>query len=88
MKKGIEFALKDKPRPGQPKKYTEKHEAEIIALACMKAPEGFERWSLELMTSELKKKKGFETINRESIRLVLKKAKQNHGLRKCGALEK
>lgn len=88
LKGGLESALKDEPRSGQPKKYTEKHEAEIIALACSKAPEGFEKWSLELMTAELKKMGGFETINRESIRLVLKKAKQNHGSRKCGALER
>lgn len=83
----IESALKDDPRPGQPKKYTERHEAEIIALACSDPPEGVERWTLELMTKELKDRKGFETINRESIRLVLKKAKQNLGSKRCGVLE-
>ncbi|RJS79680.1 helix-turn-helix domain-containing protein [Methanophagales archaeon] len=28
---GLQSALTEKPRPGQPKKYTERHEAEIIA---------------------------------------------------------
>jgi len=76
---GLQSALTDKPRPGQPKKYTNRHEVEIIALACTKSPDGRKRWSLTLLTEELKKKKGFETINRETIRLILKKAKQNHG---------
>lgn len=76
---GLENALKEKPRPGQPKKYTEKHEAEIIAQACTSPPEGRKRWSLVLLAEELKKKKVFRTINRESIRLVLKKAKLSLG---------
>lgn len=76
---GLQRALTEKPRPGQPKKYTKRHEAEIIALACTKSPDGRKRWSLTLLTEELRKKKGFRTINRESIRLILKKAKQNPG---------
>ncbi len=74
LEEGLESALEEKPRSGQPRKYTEKHEAEIIALACTTPPKGRKRWSLVLLTKELVKKKGFETINRESIRLVLKKA--------------
>ena len=76
---GLQGALTDKPRPGQPKKYTDRHEAGIIAQACTKSPDGSKRWSLTLLTEELRKKEGFETINRESIRLILKKAKQNLG---------
>ena len=78
-KEGLQSALKEKPRSGQPQKYTKRHEAEVIALACTKSPDGSKRWSLTLLTEELSKKEGFETINRESIRLILKKAKQNHG---------
>lgn len=76
---GLESALNEKPRPGQPKKYEEKHEAEIIALACTTPPEGRKRWSLALLAEELVKEKGFKTINRESIRLVLKKARLSLG---------
>jgi putative transposase len=76
---GLQSAMREKTRPGQPKKYTERHEAEIIAQACTKSPDGSKRWSLTLLTEEMRKKKGFETINRESIRLILKKAKQNRG---------
>ena len=75
----IQSALTEKPRPGQPKKYTERHKAEIIAQACTKSPDGRKRWSLTLLTEEMRRKEGFATINRESIRLILKKAKQSRG---------
>lgn len=76
---GLENALGEKPRPGQPKKYNEKHEVEIIATACTSPPKGRKRWSLVLLTEELKKKKDFKTINRESVRLILKKTKLSLG---------
>ena len=73
IEEGLESALKDKPRPGQPKKYVIKHETEIAALACTSPPAGRKKWTLQLLQEELRTKKGFETINRESIRLILKK---------------
>ena len=76
---GLLHALSDKPRSGQPVKYTEKHVAEVIALACSSSPDGSKRWSLSMLTEELRKKEGFETIGKESIRLILQKAKLNHG---------
>ena len=74
LKEGLELTLEEKPRSGQPMKYTKKHEAEIIAQACTKAPKGRKRWAVRLLTKELRKKRGFKNINRESVRLVLKKA--------------
>ena len=79
LKEGLQRALQDKPRTGQPLKYTEKHVAEIIAQACTTPPAGSKKWTIVLLTEELKKKEGFETINKESIRLVLKKAKLSLG---------
>ena len=78
-KEGLQSALAEKPRSGQPEKYTEKHEAEIIAQACTESPDGRKRWTLALLTEEMRKKDGFETINKESIRLILKKAKLSLG---------
>ena len=40
LEEGLKSALVDKPRPGQPEKYSEKHKAEIIAQACTQPPEG------------------------------------------------
>jgi putative transposase len=76
---GMLAALEEEERPGQPIKYTSKHEAELIALACSNAPSGRTRWTLELLTEKLKMQSGFETINRETIRLMLKKNNVNLG---------
>ncbi len=79
LKEGLDSALKEKPRPGQPRKYTVKEEAEIIATACTAPPRGRKRWSVRLLADEMKNKKGFKTINRESVRLILKKRKPSPG---------
>lgn len=79
LKEGLNSSLEEKPRSGQPKKYTKKHEAEIIAQACTTAPKGRKRWTVRILAKELKKRNNFKTINRESVRLVLKKLKQNLG---------
>ena len=79
IEKGIDYSLEEKPRSGQPAKYTKKHEAEIIAQACTKAPSGRKRWTVRLLTKTLSKRKNLKTINRESIRLILKKAELNLG---------
>ena len=73
LEEGLKVTLVDKPRSGQPKKYTERHAAEIIAQVCTKPPAGRRKWTLILLAEEMKKKEGFETINKESIRLILKK---------------
>jgi transposase len=70
---GLENALSEKPRSGQPRKYTPKQEVEIIALTCTKPPKGHKRWTIRLLTSRMQRRKGFKTINRETIRLILKK---------------
>lgn len=76
---GVMDAIKDEPRPGQPQKYKDKERAEIIALACSKAPNGRSRWTIRLLEKSLKEQKGMETINRESIRLLLKKTNVSLG---------
>lgn len=79
LKEGLASTLKEKARSGQPKKYGQDQEAEIIALACSDAPEGRARWTLELLAETLAKKKGLGTINRETIRLILKKTNVSLG---------
>jgi transposase len=46
-------ALYDAPRSGQPPKLDEKAEAHLVALACSKAPEGYEHWTLELLRKQM-----------------------------------
>lgn len=79
LEEGLDIALEEKPRSGQPIKYTKKHEAEIIAQAYTSAPKGRKRWTVRLLTKEMRKGKSLMAINRESVRLVLKKAKLSLG---------
>ena len=79
VREGVEAALEEEPRSGQPRIHTAAREAEVIALACSDAPSGRTRWTLELLTERLNKQKGFKKINRESIRLMLKKTNVNRG---------
>lgn len=73
LESGIEMALEEQERTGQPIKYTTDHEAELASLACSPSPDGRKRWTIRLLTKEIKSKPGFETVNRESVRLALKK---------------
>jgi transposase len=73
LEDGLEEVLQERVRSGQPPKYGPQEEAEIIALACSAAPEGRARWSLELLTKKLRRQKGLKSVNRETIRLILKK---------------
>jgi putative transposase len=79
MDQGVVGAIQDEPRPGQPIKYDDKVKADIIALACSKAPEGRSRWTLRLLEKTLKMEYSIETINRETIRLLLKKTNVSLG---------
>lgn len=60
LNQGLQAALGEKPRSGQPKKYGPAQEAEVVALACSDAPKGRLRWTLELMEKTLNKKEGME----------------------------
>ena len=79
LEEGLEKALQEKERSGQPVKYGAKEKAEVIATACSEPPEGRARWTLELLSDTLKEKEGLLTINRETIRLILKKTNVSLG---------
>lgn len=79
---GLERALTERARPGQPRKVTPQVEAEITRLACSTAPDGRTRWTLDLINKELVKLDIY--IDDESVRLVLKKASSSPGLKSNG----
>lgn len=76
---GVEKALEEDERSGQPIKYTTDHEAELAVIACGPCPEGRKRWTIKLLTEALQSKPGFEGINPESVRLALKKTNVSLG---------
>lgn len=76
---GLEMALTEEVRTGQPIKYTTYHEAELTALACGPVPKGRKRWTIRLLVEELNKQNGFETITYGSVRKLLKKTNLSLG---------
>jgi transposase len=76
---GLEMALTEENRSGQPLKYTTYHQAELTALACGPVPEGRRRWTIRLLVEQLNKKNGFETITYGSVRTLLKKTNLSLG---------
>src|SRR5882724_6910101 len=48
--KGLDYALYDASRPGQPTKYNTDQQAEVVALACSQPPEGEARWTIRSLT--------------------------------------
>ena len=77
--KGLDYALYDASRPGQPTKYSTDQQAEVVALACSQPPEGETRWTIRSLTIAARHRPKLEGVNRESIRQVLKKTSVNLG---------
>ena len=75
VEKGLSGALDRKHRKDAPCPYKLDGEAEarLIALSCSEPPEGFGRWSLRLLTSELVRLEIVESISPETVRRILKK---------------
>lgn len=51
---GLQKALYDAPRPGQPRKLDGKQEAKVVAIACTKAPKGYAHWTMDLLTEAVR----------------------------------
>ena len=70
---GLDRALYDRPRSGAPVKFNGKIKAKLTALACTKAPKGYERWSLRLLSNKAVELGFVEGISRNQLNLILKK---------------
>jgi transposase len=79
QEKGLDHALHDSARPGQPAKYGTDQEAEVVALACSQPPEGAHRWTIRLLTIAAGHRPKLAGVNRETIRQILKKTCVNLG---------
>lgn len=53
---GLNNALYDSPHPRRGKKLSGVQEAEIVAIACTKAPKGYAHWTMDLLTEEIQNK--------------------------------
>lgn len=72
-KGGLERAIGEAARSGQPPKFKGKSMAKITAIACSKPPEGHARWSLRLLADRVIELNIVETISHQSVRNILKK---------------
>ena len=79
LQDGLEFALRDAPRPGKPKRYQTDEEAQVAALACSAPPEGAKRWTVALLTEAARAHPHMARISRESVRRFLKKTASSLG---------
>src|SRR5215210_2607922 len=66
-------ALDERPRPGRKPLLNEKSEARLIAEACSKAPDGRERWTLQLLADRVVELKLSQTCSDDTVRRILKK---------------
>jgi hypothetical protein len=80
---GFAAALHGSPRGHPPtlRKVDGELEARIVQLACSKPPQGYERWSLRLLTSRIIELAYPAGISRETVRGVLKKTNSSLGAR-------
>jgi putative transposase len=88
LSEGLERALKDAPRSGAPVKITEFHEADVTVLACSTPPEGYGKWTVELLSDQMVQLGYQEGVSPSSIRRVLKKVNSSPGNKSFGALER
>jgi putative transposase len=68
---GLESALYEKPRPGQPRVLNAGQSQRIIAMVCSPPPEGRARWSVRRIAQEAVKRKLARRVGRETIRILL-----------------
>lgn len=74
VQEGLQASLEDQPHsPEAESKLNEKQEAYLIALACSTPPEGYARWTLELLAQQLTVDGIISSIAPETVRLLLKK---------------
>jgi hypothetical protein len=69
---GFDRALKNDPRPDSPKIFDDRVKAKIVAMVCSNPPEGFDRWTLELIKDNAVKGGIVDEISKETIRIILK----------------
>lgn len=79
VNEGLDATLHERPRPGHGRKLSGRDEAQLIALACSKAPQGRRRWSLRLLADRLVELGIVEEVSYQTVRRTLKKTRSNRG---------
>jgi hypothetical protein len=79
VEQGLEVCLnrKKQVRPSVEPTFDGEKEARLIALACSKAPDGRERWSLRLLADRAVDLKIVDSTSHETVRRVLSKTRSS-----------
>lgn len=85
LAEGLDAALIDKPRSGQPCKIDGVARAKITALACSTAPIGHARWTLRLLADKAIELGFCQSISHSTVKEVLKKTVSNRIVNVRGA---
>ena len=85
---GVERALHDAPRSGQPRRLSPQGQAKLEAIARSAPPGGRVRWTLKLLQDRLVELQVVERIGKETVREALKKGGSSLGSRSPGASRK
>ena len=71
--------------PPVPAKITGEVEARMVQIACSEAPEGHERWTMNMIAERLVDLEIVESISSETVRTTLKKMTSNRGRKNVDA---
>jgi transposase len=74
---GLERAIHEGARSGQPPKFKGRAAAKITAIACSTPPAGQAKWSLRLLADRAVELKIVDSISHQSINNILKKTNSN-----------
>ena len=80
VEQGIEAGLNHtRPKKKRNKILDGAAEARLVQLACSEAPDGHERWSLQMLSDKLIELEIVESVSRETVRTTLKKMNSSRG---------
>jgi transposase len=80
IEEGLEAALnRDKPQRIYRRKIDGQGEAHLITVACSQAPEGYQRWTLQLLADRLVELGYVDSVSYETVRRTLKKTNLSLG---------
>lgn len=86
LSEGLEAGIRRRSQPERPeqRKLQGEQEAHLIALACQKAPEGHDCWTLRLLADKLIELEIVESVSHETVRTTLKKTNSSPGRSRNG----
>ena len=88
VEEGFERALGRKNRNNYERKLDGEQEAQLIALACSKPPEGYSRWTMVLLADRMVALEILDNVSASTVQRTLKKTNLSLGRSSRGAYRK